>query len=124
VGWTFWIICGSISAAISVMMGAFGAHALKSRLEENLQAVFETACRYQMYHSLGLILIGLVSLRVENLTLRLAGIAMMLGILGFSGSLYAYVFTQNRSFAMITPIGGVFFAVAWLLLAWSVLRLS
>ncbi len=122
--WTFWIICGSISAAISVIMGAFGAHALKSRLEDNLLAVFETACRYQMYHSLALIAIGLVALRVENLSLRLAGIAMLLGIVGFSGSLYAYVFTQNRIFAMITPIGGVFFVFAWLLLAWSVLRLS
>jgi uncharacterized membrane protein YgdD (TMEM256/DUF423 family) len=122
--WTFWIVVGAISAAISVLMGAFGAHALKERIPAHLLEVFETAARYQMYHSLALIAVGLLSLRVDNLAIRIAGIAFIVGVLGFSGSLYGYVFTQNRSFAMVTPIGGLCFVAGWLLTAWAVIRIN
>ena len=122
--WTFWIVVGAVSSAVSVLMGAFGAHALKERIPAHLLEVFETSARYQMYHSMALIAIGLLSLRVDNLSIKISGAAFILGILAFSGSLYAYVFTQNRTFAMITPIGGLLFAIGWLLMAWAVIRIG
>jgi uncharacterized membrane protein YgdD (TMEM256/DUF423 family) len=117
-----WITIGAVSAGLAVAAGAFGAHALKSRLGPDLLAVFETGARYQMYHALGLILIGVLGTMRPSSLLDLAGGAMVAGTLLFSGSLYALALTGIRAFGAITPIGGVAFLAGWAMLAWSARR--
>jgi uncharacterized membrane protein YgdD (TMEM256/DUF423 family) len=120
-GSTF-IALGAVLAALGVGLGAFGAHGLKTLVEQdkflakNLET-FETAVRYQMLHALGLILIGLLAASRPSVLLYAAGWIMFAGILGFSGFLYAYVATGDTRFAMLVPSGGLAFIVAWLCLA-------
>lgn len=114
-----WVMIGAVSAFIAVAAGAFGAHALKSRLEPDLLAVFETGARYQIYHSLALVLIGLFSLSRPSTALTASGWSMVAGTLLFSGSLYALALSGVRALGMITPLGGVAFLVGWGLLAFS-----
>ncbi len=117
------IVCGALGAALSVVLGAFGAHGLKTRLTPDMLATFETGVQYQFYHSLGLILVGIVLHTVKASGLvSAAGGLMLAGILLFSGSLYLICFTGIRSFGMIAPLGGTAFIAAWLLLAIGVLR--
>ncbi len=117
------ITAGALGAALSVVLGAFGAHGLKARLAPEMLATFQTGVQYQFYHSLGLILAGLVLHTLKASTLvSAAGVLMLAGIILFSGSLYLICFTGMRSFGMIAPIGGTAFIVAWLLLAVGVLR--
>ena len=117
------ICCGALSAALSVILGAFAAHALKSRMPPETLAVFQTGVQYQFYHSLGLILIGLsVQVTKASALLTSAGWLMLAGMLLFSGSLYLISFSGIRSFGLITPVGGTAFIVAWLLLAIGILR--
>ena len=119
----FLITAGALSAALSVALGAFAAHALKSRMPPEALAVFQTGVQYQFYHSLGLILVGILTQRHKGARLlTAAGILMAVGILLFSGSLYALSTTGIRSLGIITPIGGVAFIAAWLLLACGVWR--
>ena len=119
----FLITAGAFSAALSVALGAFAAHALKSRMPPEALAVFQTGVQYQFYHSLGLILVGIVAQRYQGVTLlAAAGLLMAVGILLFSGSLYALSTTGILSLGIITPIGGVAFIAAWLLLAFGVWR--
>ena len=110
-------------AALGVGLGAFGAHALKARLVPEALAVFEVGVKYHMYHALGLIGIGLVATRIEATGIKVAGSAFLIGILLFSGSLYALALTGQRSLGMITPLGGVAFITGWLALAWTLVRL-
>ena len=91
--WTFWIMCNSFFSGLSVAFGAFGAHALKTRLDSYYLDIFETAVKYQMYHGLALIALAFVATRFDGTWLRACGILMILGILLFSGSLYALVFS-------------------------------
>ena len=106
---------GAILAGLSVMAGAFGAHALKSRIEPDLLAIFETATRYQIYHALGLILIALI--REPSALIGVAGWLFFAGILIFSGSLYILSLSGIRWLGAITPIGGLAFIIGWLCLA-------
>lgn len=112
-----WILIGAVNAFLSVAAGAFGAHALKSRLPVDLQAVFETGARYHMYHALGLVAVGVLALHRPSGMLNGAGWALFAGIVIFSGSLYALALSGVRTFGAITPIGGVAFLVGWGLLA-------
>jgi len=121
--WTTWVISGALMAALGVGLGAFGAHALKARLVPEALAVFEVGVKYHMYHALGLIGIGLVATRIEATGIKVAGSAFLIGILLFSGSLYALALTGQRSLGMITPLGGVAFITGWLALAWTLVRL-
>ena len=117
------ITCGALSAALSVILGAFGAHALKSRLPPDILATFETGVQYQFYHSLGLILVGVIAQFARAAAMvTAAGWLMLAGIVLFSGSLYIICLTGMRGFGMITPIGGTAFIAAWLLLAFGVPR--
>ena len=119
----FLITTGALSAALSVALGAFAAHALKSRLSAETLAVFQTGVQYQFYHSLGLILVGILAQRYQGSTLMTAsGLMMLAGILLFSGSLYVLSTTGIRSLGIITPIGGVSFIAAWMLLAVGIWR--
>jgi uncharacterized membrane protein YgdD (TMEM256/DUF423 family) len=117
-----WIALGAANAFLSVAAGAFGAHGLKARLAPDLLTIFETGARYHMYHSLGLIAIGLVAQTRPSPLLSGAGWAMLAGILLFSGSLYALALTGVRVLGAITPIGGLGFLAGWALLAVAVWR--
>lgn len=110
------LIFGAALAALSVIFGAFGAHSLEKHLQDvKLLATFETAARYQFYHALGLISVFLLSKYGLSLKwLTISGWSMLLGTLLFSGSLYCYVLTNIKTFAMITPLGGLFMILAWL----------
>ena len=115
--WTIWIAVGAISAALSVACGAFAAHALKHSISSDQLAVFETAARYQMYHALALIAVGLMAVKIDTLALRVAGYAFSVGSVLFSGSLYALALTDIKILGMITPLGGVAFIVGWIAFA-------
>ncbi len=118
-----WLVTAALNAFISVAAGAFGAHALKVRLDEKLLVTFETAARYQMYHALGLGLVGLLALVKPGAQhLDAAGWSMLVGILLFSGSLYALALTGIRGLGAITPLGGVAFLAGWVLLAMAARR--
>jgi uncharacterized membrane protein YgdD (TMEM256/DUF423 family) len=107
-------------AGLGVAAGAFGAHALKQRLPEDLLAVFETAVRYQMYHALGLLAVAFAINRWPEGNFQVAGWLLLLGIILFSGSLYALCLTGIRVLGAITPFGGLCFLAGWALLAWGV----
>jgi uncharacterized membrane protein YgdD (TMEM256/DUF423 family) len=111
---------GALSAAISVAAGAFGAHALRARVEPRLLEVFETAARYQMYHALALMAVAWVAGRWPGTLSTASGWLFVAGTLLFSGSLYAMTFTGVRALGAITPIGGVCFIAGWVCLALAV----
>lgn len=115
---------GALSGAIAVAAGAFGAHALRARLEPRMLEVFETAARYQMYHALALFAVAWMITRVGGSAspsaLRLATISgwcFVAGTLLFSGSLYAMALSGVRALGAITPLGGVAFIAGWITLA-------
>lgn len=106
------------AALLAVGMGAFGAHALRSHLDEAALAIYRTGVEYQMWHALGLGLIGILLERHPgNRQLLWAGWLMLGGIVLFSGSLYLLSLTKLRWVGIITPFGGVAFIAGWLLLA-------
>lgn len=123
----FNIIAGAVYALLAVAFGAFGAHALKDVLTEHYATVWDTAVQYQMFHALSLIVIGI--LMSKNLLgptpmLSRAGILMFIGVILFSGSLYVLSITQIKILGAITPIGGVVFLIAWLMVILSALKLK
>ena len=111
------LMVGALSGAIGVAAGAFGAHALRDRLEPRLLEVFETGARYQMYHALALLAVGLVASRWPSGIINSAGWLFVAGTLFFTGSLYAMAFTGVRALGAITPIGGVCLIAGWVCLA-------
>jgi uncharacterized membrane protein YgdD (TMEM256/DUF423 family) len=113
------LLLGALSGLSSVAAGAFGAHALRQRLDERLLAVFETGARYQMFHALALLAIGMLLARGESRALTVAGWSMVVGTVLFSGSLYALALSGVRGLGAITPLGGVAFLIGWLALAWA-----
>ena len=114
------LIIGSLFAALSVLLGAFGAHGLKNRLSIEDLAIFETAVRYQMYHALGILLMGVASFYLTEKLVSIPAYFLILGIIIFSGSLFLLVFTNLRWFGVITPIGGLCLIIGWLLLAYNI----
>jgi uncharacterized membrane protein YgdD (TMEM256/DUF423 family) len=119
-GARFFLVAGALSAAVAVMLGAFGAHGLRGRLPADLLAIYQTACQYHVYHALGLLVVGLLALQAPtNGALRGSGWLMLLGTALFSGSLYLLAITGQRWLGAITPLGGTAWIAAWLLLAWA-----
>jgi len=117
------LVLGSFSAGLAVAFGAFGAHALKTRLEPALLVIFETGVRYQMYHALALLFTGLLYLREPQLTGgRYLPVLFGLGSLIFSGSLYLLALTGVRTWGAVTPVGGVILLLGWLTLTVSLLK--
>lgn len=117
------ITIGSINAALAVVFGAFGAHALKARVSPEMLEVYHTASQYHFYHALGLLLIAAVAGHIQSdSALRLSGYLMLAGIVLFSGSLYLLAITGVRWLGAVTPIGGVAFIAAWVVLAVASLR--
>ena len=116
---------GSILMAITVGFGAFGAHALKDLLEQtNRIATFETAVKYQAYHSLAILLLGVLAALWPNLPLKGIFWLFLIGIIIFSGSLYILCLTGKTWLGAITPLGGVSLIAAWVWLAVKLIKLS
>jgi uncharacterized membrane protein YgdD (TMEM256/DUF423 family) len=107
-------IFSAFSGLLGVGLGAFGAHALKDKLSGlgHLQT-YQTAVQYQFVHTLALLVIGMLLLKFESTWLHYAAIALMVGIVVFSGSLYVLSLTGIRWLGAITPIGGVAFIIGW-----------
>lgn len=117
------LFLGSLGMLLAVAMGAFGAHALKKTLTPEMMQVYETAVHYHIYHALGLLVVGLLVWRLPtSMALRGSGILMVGGLLLFSGSLYSLALSGIRWLGAITPIGGLAFLAAWLLLAIAIIR--
>jgi len=118
----FWIRLGSILAGLSVLFGAFGAHSLKNQLTEKSLATFHTAQFYQFMHSIAMVLVGFLILKLgEEASKRInkAGWFFMAGIVLFSGSLYSLALGGPRWLGPVTPLGGLSFMIGWFLLAFS-----
>src|SRR5581483_6266506 len=113
----FFLVSGALSGALSIGLGAFGAHALRDRLAPQLLDTFETGVRYEIYHALALIAIALALTRWSSNLINLAGWSFLIGTLLFCGSLYLLALTGIRRFGAITPFGGVAFIAGWVLLA-------
>lgn len=109
------IILGALCTMMSVGTGAFGAHGLEGKLSDKYMSVWEKAVNYQMYHGLGLIIIGVIS-GTTSINVNWAGWLLFLGVVFFSGSLYILALTQIRILGAITPIGGLLFIAGWLML--------
>ena len=124
------LVFSGFSGAIAVAFGALGAHILKSKLEAgfftetNLQT-FETAVKYQIYHSIALLVIALLTDKYKDKSFQKAGYCFMIGIVLFSGSLYLlstaglFGFTSLRLLGPITPIGGLFLIAGWILVGFA-----
>lgn len=119
------LVLGSINAGLVVVLGAFGAHAFKARLANDMMAVYHTAIQYHLFHALGLLVLGTVALWVPaSAYLKWAGWLMFAGIVLFSGSLYLLSVTGTRWLGAITPFGGAAFIAAWVLFCIGVLKAS
>jgi uncharacterized membrane protein YgdD (TMEM256/DUF423 family) len=116
-----WSVLGAAHAFMSVACGAFGAHGLRARLTDRMLANWETAARYQMYHALGLFAVSWLVAQ-KGAAADPAGVAFNVGIVLFSGSLYAMALTGVTRLGMITPLGGLGFLVGWALVARAAAR--
>jgi uncharacterized membrane protein YgdD (TMEM256/DUF423 family) len=110
------IALGAVLAFVAVAAGAFGAHALATRLTPDRLAVYETAARYQMYHALAIVAVGLAAFHWSSTLLSAAGWAFAMGVLVFCGTLYAIAFGAPRWLGAVTPLGGLAFLAGWALL--------
>jgi uncharacterized membrane protein YgdD (TMEM256/DUF423 family) len=119
-----WSVIGSIVMALAVGLGAFGAHGLRGRLDAYSMSVYEKAVFYHFIHGLGLLIVSFLPKTgtfSEYATTWVCAL-LLVGILVFSGSLYLLAVTGNRMLGAITPLGGISFIAAWLMLAWFTMR--
>jgi uncharacterized membrane protein YgdD (TMEM256/DUF423 family) len=113
------VLVASVALAAAVALGAFGAHAFKTRLAPDALAVYQTAVQYHFWHALGLLGVGVLMVQWPTAQgLAWAAWLLIVGLLLFSGSLYLLALTGERWLGALTPIGGVAFVAAWLVLAW------
>jgi uncharacterized membrane protein YgdD (TMEM256/DUF423 family) len=110
-------MCAGVAGFVGVGLGAFGAHALKSRLAPDMLAVFDTATRYHLLHVLAICAAAWGAARFGHRAFAAAGWSFLAGIVIFSGSLYALALTGERWLGAVTPFGGVAFLTGWLCLA-------
>lgn len=115
-----WIIISAVSGFTGVAIGAFGAHGLKESLTAEMLVVYKTGVLYQLVHSVVLLILSLTTV----IKSKLPSMFFLLGIILFSFSLYIYSTTGIRTFAMITPGGGVCFLIGWILIIYSTLKLK
>ncbi len=117
------LLLASSNAALAVMLGAFGAHALKTKLSSQLLTTWHTAVQYHFYHALGLCAVAFVAyLLPQNQWVRWAGWAMVVGIVLFSGSLYTLCLTEIKILGAITPFGGLSLIAAWIFLVIAIAK--
>jgi uncharacterized membrane protein YgdD (TMEM256/DUF423 family) len=114
------VVLGALSAFTAVGLGAFGAHALRSRLTPERAATFETGVRYQLAHALGLfVVVFLRTIGPDHVAETIAGVLFVAGTVLFSGSLYVLALTGERRWGVVTPFGGLCFLAGWLALVWA-----
>ncbi len=117
------LILGGLNAALAVILGAFGAHALKARVSAEMLAVYQTGVQYHFYHALGLVLVGLVIAQLpESVSLKWSGGLMLAGIVLFSGSLYGLSLSELRWLGVVTAFGGAAFIAAWAVFILGVIK--
>jgi uncharacterized membrane protein YgdD (TMEM256/DUF423 family) len=119
-----WTAIGAVFLALAVMLGAFGAHGLKDRLSEYSMSVYEKAVFYHFVHALGLLIVALLA-KAGSISAGGAnrvGWLLSIGIVIFSGSLYALAISGVRVLGAITPLGGIAFIAAWAVLAYEAIR--
>jgi uncharacterized membrane protein YgdD (TMEM256/DUF423 family) len=122
-GARIFLSAGGVAALLAVAFGAFGAHALKSRVPPEMLSVWHTGIEYHVLHALGLLAVGLVAIHLpDSALLRWSGWLMLAGIVLFSGSLYALALSGERWLGAVTPVGGLAFLAAWALFVAAVLR--
>ncbi len=117
-----WVAVAAVNGLMAVIAGAFGAHALKDRIEPGQLATFEVAVRYQMYHALALMAVAWVMSVRPTRVASASAVCMLAGIVLFSGSLYGLSLAKWRWLGPITPMGGLCFIVGWVLLAIATLK--
>ena len=113
---------GALLAFLAVALGAFGAHALRGRLDPAMLAVFETGVRYHFLHALALLFVGRHAAEPAHAAARRAGMLFVAGIAIFSGSLYVLALSGLPAWGAVTPVGGACFLAGWLVLAWAFRR--
>lgn len=118
----WWLVIGSVAGFLGVAGGAFGAHALKARLSEQMLANFETGTRYLLVHAVALLVVGVLASRPGAPALVGVGWSFSVGMLVFTGSLWLMALTGTRWLGAITPIGGTALIVGWVLLGWAAAR--
>lgn len=119
------ILLGALSGFLSVVLGAFAAHGLKQSLTEKALLTFQTGVEYQMYHSLALLLLGVLMIQwPEQSLLKWSSLLMILGTILFSGSLYILSLSGISRVGIVTPFGGLMFLAAWMLLMWAAFNQS
>ncbi len=116
------MLVGVINGFIAVALGAFGAHGLEGKLTEKALNAWGKAVQYQMFHTGAILVTALLLAKYEVTSLSMAGWLFLIGIILFSGSLYIYATTSIKTFAMITPLGGVAFLIGWILLGYVALK--
>ncbi|NQZ08355.1 MAG: DUF423 domain-containing protein [Algicola sp.] len=116
------LLTGVFFSMLSVVLGAFAAHGIKSKISTDMMAVFQTGVQYQFYHALALILIGLLMKQMPSSLLIFSAGFIAVGIVFFSGSLYMLALTGNKVFGPITPLGGLFFIIGWVLMFVSIVK--
>ena len=118
------LLCGAVLGALSVVFGAFGAHALRNTLSASSLSAWQTGVQYQMMHAVALMIIALLLQRTQIALLGWSGGFMLLGVVLFSGSLYGLALTSLRWLGPVTPLGGVAFIIGWALLAIAILQIN
>ncbi|KMK78197.1 DUF423 domain-containing protein [Alkalihalobacillus pseudalcaliphilus] len=117
------LLMGSIIMALVVAIGAFGAHGLEGKITERMLKNYQTGVQYHMIHGIGIIVVGLLALKMaSNQLLTVAGWSFFIGIIFFSGSLYAMALTGITKLGAITPLGGVAFILGWILIGVAVTK--
>jgi uncharacterized membrane protein YgdD (TMEM256/DUF423 family) len=117
------LITGSILLALAVAFGAFGAHIVQDMLTPDRFEVYKTGVEYHFYHALGLLILGAVSMQLdESKWLKWSGYSLLAGIVIFSGSLYFLTLTDTGWLGMITPLGGFAFILGWVFFAIGIMR--
>jgi uncharacterized membrane protein YgdD (TMEM256/DUF423 family) len=119
-----WGATGATALALAVIIGAFGAHGLRDRLDAYSTSVYETAVMYHFFHALGILVVSMMPKAGFVTQTQAAWVCGLLtaGIVLFSGSLYVLAVTRIPMLGAITPFGGVSFIGGWLMLAWVLLR--
>lgn len=116
------LIAAAAAGFTGVSLGAFGAHALKSRLAPDLLAIFQTGVQYHLVHAVALLGVAVLAHSSASVSARVGGWLFVAGILVFSGSLYALALSGIRALGAVTPVGGLCFLAGWAALAWAAIR--
>ena len=115
-----YLMIGSISGCMVIIIGAFGAHAFNELLDDYGKSIYNKAVLYHMFHSIALLILGLLNKIQPEISLFIVGLSFLFGIILFSGSLYILAITGIKPLGMITPIGGILFIIGWVLLVFKV----